>query len=152
MVSSLQGCAPQVQQGSALGAMDRVTPEQVNRPGLYSLDQAVMADIGIKPPKKHDSILGSIGNLLVDTVVLGAVAVGVRKGLMGGYKVEEVVPEKGLAKAKHYFAKYTDLVYDKTVGKVLEYIKTKKSAAPKNDAAAEAGAQANDGANINTNA
>jgi hypothetical protein len=131
MVAAIQAQGVNYRPGMQMGAQDRVSPEQLNHPGLYSLDQVVMKEAGIEPPKKHHGFR----NFILSALVLTTAAVGLRKGVFNNIKgidsVEEGVktlikPEKdanAIEKVKYYYAKGSDAIYDNTVGKIIKMCK-----------------------------
>ncbi|MBP7212352.1 hypothetical protein KBA27_05905 [bacterium] len=134
MVAPIQGNS--YQPGAQMGYSDKVSQAQMTNPGLYSLDQAVMADLGIKPPKEEHSIFHSLGKLVLEGAALTAVAVGLRKGVFHDLKGIDAVGKDGvhtltkpaedaklIDKAKYYYAKSTDWVYDNTIEKLMAHFK-----------------------------
>ncbi len=122
MVNSLSG----VSAGNGIGAMDKVTQEQLYNPGRYSQPVIIQAE---PVYREKSSFLGFLGKLVVTLTVLGAAAIGGRKLLMKDYKVLDKLPEgaKFGEKAKNTFAKYTDFLYDNTVVKISKMVEKKKT-------------------------
>lgn len=143
MVSQLTGVPVQ-----SAGVMRHDTPlsrEALSSAGAFTNDQLIqmaMAQPGAKPEHKKGSFLGSVAKLAVDTVIVAGVAVAVRKGFMKDFKpVEEISKDASFgAKFKNTFAKYTDLLFDNTVGKVTSFFskEAKAARAAKAEAAATA--------------
>ena len=111
--------------GSSIGAMDKVSQEQMYNPGLYSMPELMEPEY--HHPKKKGSFLGFLAKLALTGIVVCAAAIGIRKGLMDDYKVIEKLPDtaKFGVKFKNSFAKYTDNFYDATIAKALKYLKAK---------------------------
>lgn len=122
MVNSLSA----VTTGSNIGAMDKVTQEQLYSPGRYSQPIIIEAEPRYR---EKGSFLGFLGKTVVYLTLLGAAAIGGRKLLMKDYKVLDTLPEdsKAMAKVKNTFAKYTDILYDNTVAKIVKMVEHKKA-------------------------
>lgn len=117
-----------------VGAMDKVSQEQLASPGYYTMSpQRGLQEMPYPVYKEKRSFLSFLGNIAVKAILIGGAAIGIRKGLMNEYKVLDKLPEgaKFGAKFKNTFAKYTDKLYDATVGKIITMIKKSKTEAPK---------------------
>lgn len=116
-----------------VGAMDKVSQEDLAKPGYYAVTQKGLQEMPYPAYKEKRSFLSFLGNIAVKAVLIGAAVIGIRKGLMNEYKVLDKLPEgsKFGAKFKNTFAKYTDKLYDVTVGKIITLIKNSKTEAPK---------------------
>lgn len=105
------------------GALDRVTPEQLKSPGMYTYDPISIPGYEPQEQKKHGGLASAIGKLVITAAVVTGAAVGLRKGV---FKYENVKPEKfeGIGqKVKYYFAEYSDKVYNKCaewIGKIAK--------------------------------
>lgn len=121
MVNSISAANPNV---NRIGVMDKVSQEQLYSPGYYS-----MPDPYYEPPRrrKHTSFIGFLANLVLTAAVIGGVAIGIRKGLMKNYQVADKLPDNASAWAriKNSFAKNTDALYEKTIGKLFKNKKVK---------------------------
>lgn len=121
-------------------ALDKVTPELISQPGIYADSPVAPASpaAGDTKQKKGGSFLGTITKGVLKLAGLAAVAIAARKYIPALQKIQVgtlAEDAKPLEKAKHYFAKYTDLGYQKLeqgVDKVLSYfVKAKpEEAAP----------------------
>lgn len=140
--------------GSSIGAMDKVTQEQMYSPGKYA-----QPDMGLDLPdpyhhhhEKKGSFLGFLGKLVLTAVVVGAGAIGIRKGLMNDYTVIEKLGDgaKFGARFKNNFAKYTDILYEETVGRAKTWVDNYRVKHPKTNNASSNTA-ANTAANNTTN-
>jgi len=111
-------------------AMDKVSPELMSSPGMYASETPVYAERE-QPQKKEGSALGSLVKLVAGAVIVLGGGVAARKLVMKEYKVAEKLPEgaKFGEKVKHYFAKYTDKVYD-SVANLFKKTKGETKAAP----------------------
>lgn len=116
-----------------VGAMDKISQEQLASPGYYTMSpQRGLQEMPYPAYKEKRSFLGFLTNIAVKAILIGGAAIGIRKGLMNEYKVLEKLPEgaKFGAKFKNSFAKYTDKLYDATVGKIITMVKKSKTKTP----------------------
>jgi hypothetical protein len=99
-------------------ALDKISNEQLYAPGLYAMPEVSQPSA---PLEKKGSFLGFLGKTVATALLIGVAAVGARKFLMKDYKVIELADDaKSLEKIKNTFAKYTDKLYDVTVGKISD--------------------------------
>lgn len=106
-------------------AMDKVSKEQLYSPGLYTMPE--LMELEHHHHEKQGSFLGFLGKLILTAAVIGAGAITIRKTLMDDYKVIDSIDSKVKTslKVKNWFAKYTDKLYDITVGKLLQWAQKK---------------------------
>ena len=112
-----------------IGAMDKVSQEQLYNPGLYALPE--LLNPPPPPYKKRGGFLNFLGKVLLTAIIVAGAAIGIRKVLMNDYKVIEKLADNAPNgdKIKNTFAKYTDKLYDNTVVKFADWVdsvKTKK--------------------------
>lgn len=137
MVSSIS--ASQAPAQNRVGAMDKLTQEQLAHPGYYAVSPIKgLYEVPEHSYKKKGGFFSFLGKIILTALVIGGAAIGIRKGLMKDFVVQEgKLPEgtKFGAKVKNTFAKYTDTLYDATIGKLktkIDDYRTKKQ--PKQDA------------------
>ena len=114
-------------------AMDKVSPELLSNPGAYS--QPSIYPEQQEAPAKRGSLLGGLVKLVAGAVIIAGVAVAARKFIptLGKAKISgegKLAEGAGFGeKVKHSFAKYTDAIYDGTIGKLKNLFKSKEKVA-----------------------
>ena len=131
MVSSVSGMSNNV--AFKANAMDRVTPDMMSQPGAFSQNATMPAETQAAEPKKS-SFFGTLAKTILKLAVLGGVAIAARKYIpaLSKEKVPGDVLKEGATvadKAKHYFAKYVDILEEGTIGKLSKYFKANPSEA-----------------------
>lgn len=119
MVNSIS--ASQAPAQNKVGAMDKLTQEQLAHPGYYVVSPVKgLYEVPEHSYKKKGGFFAFLGKIIITALVIGGAAIGIRKGLMKNYQVQETLGEKAKfgAKVKNTFAKYTDTIYDATIGKL----------------------------------
>lgn len=136
MVNAVSASQPQAQ--NKVGAMDKLTQEQLAHPGYYAVSPIKgLYEVPEHSYKKKGGFFAFLGRVILTALVIGGAAIGIRKGLMSKYVVQEKLEDKAKfgAKLKNTFAKYTDTLYDATIGKLktkIDDYRTKNP--PKQDA------------------
>lgn len=124
MVSGVSGMSNNI--AFKANAMDKVTPEMMNQPSAFAQNPIAPAEQQAAP-KKKGSILGTIAKTILKLAVVAGVAIAARKYVPGLKNVDPTVAlaedAKFMDKAKHYFAKYTDIVEKGSIGKLSAYFK-----------------------------
>ena len=126
-VSAVQ-IQPQVQNmpQEKIGAMDKITQEQLAHPGYYVVSPIKgLYEVPEPEYKKKGGFFKFLGKLLLTAVVVGGVSIGIRKSVFKNYNPKEVA-DKG-EKFKNWFVKWTDKLYDGITGifkKTGEKVKT----------------------------
>lgn len=133
--------------GSSIGAMDKVSQEQMYNPGLYAMPE--LMEQPHHHNKKDGGFLGFLGKLILTALVVGAASIGIRKVLMKNYNAVEKLPDSASNSAKftNWFAKWTDKLYDATVGKFFTWAENYRIKHPKHNTTSANNANANTNAN-----
>ena len=135
MLNSVSG----VSFGTRYNAMDKVSPEQLNSYGTYSMPDIAPAH---SPRKKKGGFFGFLGKLILTAAVVGGALVGARKFLPAVKNASTELAEGTKLtvgkKLSYYTAKAGDWV-EKAAVKGYEavkswFTKTKPEAAPKVEA------------------
>lgn len=128
MISSVSG----VSFGNKVGAMDKISSEQLQTPGMYSSPDVMMPNM--QQPRKKGGFLRFLGKLILTAAIVGGALVGA-KHLINPEVLKTGITEKsGLAaKAKYYVAKAGDWV-ETIIKSIPAKFKSQKA-----DAAADAG-------------
>lgn len=113
MLNSVSG----VSFGSRYSAMDKVSPEQLNSYGTYSMPDMAPAH---SPKKKKGGFLGFLGKLILTAAVVGGALVGARKFLPAVKNASTELAEGAKLtfgkKLSYYTAKSGDAVEKAVVG------------------------------------
>lgn len=119
MVNSISSSQAPAQ--NKVGAMDKLTQEQLAHPGYYAVSPIKgLYEVPEHSYKKKGGFFAFLGKIIITGLVIGGAAIGIRKGLMKDYVVQEGKMESAKfgEKMKNSFAKYTDMLYDTTLGKL----------------------------------
>ena len=132
MINSVSG----VSFGNKVGAMDKLSSEQLQTPGMYASPDANLPQM--PAPRKKGGFFRFLGKLIIAAVVVGGALVGARKTILKGSKLPaELVDAKPMEKAKAYIAKAGDWV-EQTVKLGLSKFKSKKADVAEDASKAEA--------------
>lgn len=122
MVSSINGVSNIPFSASAL---DKITPELLQSPGMYNGNGVTSAQSAPKA-KKKGGFFSFVGKLIRDAVIVAGLALAARKLIPAINKVDltEALPEnaKILEKAKFAVAKAGEWVDVKIVKKAMEFL------------------------------
>lgn len=109
MVTSVSGVAPQ--SNPTVRAMDKLTAEQIAHPGYYVVSPVKgLYEVPEPEYKRKGGFFRFLGKVILTAAIVGAAAIGIRKGLMSGYKPE--IPENAGKTFKNWFVRKTDKLYD----------------------------------------
>ncbi|MFA7658645.1 MAG: hypothetical protein WCY19_04365 [Candidatus Gastranaerophilaceae bacterium] len=124
-----------------IGAMDKVSSEQLQAPGMYSNPDAGMPTMG--EPRRKGGFFRFLGKLILTAVVIGGAAVGARKwinpikGVDLAEKIEEGAKLSFGKKVSRTIAQFADWI-EKTVTKPFNKKTTEVEANPTPDADVQA--------------
>lgn len=115
MLSSINNSAPRV--AFKANAMDKVSSELLNSPGLYSVNTPT-AGVGNQPTEKKGGFWRGLAKLTAGVVITAGTIVATKKMFIGEYKVLEST--EGLSFGKKFqnsFAKLSDGIWNNTLGR-----------------------------------
>lgn len=130
MVTSVSTVAPQNNQTAK--AMDKLTPEQIAHPGYYVVSPVKgLYEVPEPEYKRKGGFLRFLGKVILTAVIVGGVAIGIRRKLMKDY----MPTNKNTF--KDWFARNTDKLYDglKSIFKKSEKTAEDAKATVENNAA-----------------
>lgn len=109
MVTSVSGVTSQ--SNPTVRAMDKLTAEQIAHPGYYVVSPVKgLYEVPEPEYKRKGGFFRFLGKVILTAAIVGAAAIGIRKGLMGKYRPDDAANAGNTF--KNWFAKKADKLYD----------------------------------------